>query len=132
MQTIITGAVFVLHGVVHLLYFGQSRRIFELRPKLVWPDGSWAFSKILGDETTRLVASIALILTAAGFVAGGLGIFTRQAWWRPLILVSAALSAAIFVLFWDGKIEAIDAKGGVGLLISVAILIIVLILDWPS
>jgi hypothetical protein len=132
MQTIITGAVFVLHGVVHLLYFGQSRRIFELRPKLVWPDGSWAFSKILGDETTRLVASIALILTAAGFVAGGLGIFTRQAWWRPLILVSAALSAAIFVLFWDGKIEAIDAKGGVGLLISVAILTVVLILDWPS
>ena len=132
MQTIITGAVFVLHGVVHLLYFGQSRRIFELRPKLVWPDGSWAFSKILGDETTRLVASIALILTAAGYVAGGLGIFTRQAWWRPLILVSAALSAAIFVLFWDGKIEAIDAKGGVGLLISVAILTVVLILDWPS
>jgi hypothetical protein len=37
---------------------------------MVWPDRSWAFSKLLGDETTRLLASIAYILTAVGFVVG--------------------------------------------------------------
>lgn len=82
MQTIITGIFLVLHGLVHLLYFGQSRRLFELRPKMVWPDGSWAFSKLVGDtrsspvdETTRLLASVALVLAAIGFMAGGLGLF---------------------------------------------------------
>jgi hypothetical protein len=29
----------VLHGLVYLLYFGQSRKFFELQPGLLWPDG---------------------------------------------------------------------------------------------
>jgi hypothetical protein len=29
----------VLHGLVHLLYFGQSTRLFVLRPVRVWSDG---------------------------------------------------------------------------------------------
>jgi hypothetical protein len=132
MQTILTGVFFLLHGLVHLLYFGQSRRLFELRPKMIWPDGSWAFSKLLGDETTRWLASITLVLAAIGFLAGGLGIFLRQAWWRPLVVGSAAFSTAIFLLFWDGKLQALDDKGGVGLIISLAILVVVLILRWPS
>jgi hypothetical protein len=131
MQTILTGVFFVLHGLVHLLYFGQSRKFFELRSNLTWPDGSWAFSKLLGDDSTRLIADLALIMTAAGFLAGGLGLFTRQSWWRPVALISAALSSGIFILLWDGRFEAIDAKGGVGLLINGAILAAVLILDWP-
>ena len=53
MLAIIMGIFFVLHGLVHLLYAGQSRRLFELRPKMVWPDGSWAFSQLLGDEIDK-------------------------------------------------------------------------------
>jgi hypothetical protein len=115
-----------------LLYFGQSWRLFELRSKMVWPDGSWAFSKLLGDETTRLLASITLILAAVGFLAGGIGIFMRQDWWRPVVVGSAAFSTAIFILFWDGKLQMLADKGGIGLLISVAILVAVLIFRWPS
>ena len=34
-------AVFlILHGLVHLLYLGQSAGTFELQPGLNWPDGS--------------------------------------------------------------------------------------------
>jgi hypothetical protein len=132
MQTIIAGIFFVLHGLVHLLYFGQSRRLFELRPKMVWPDSSWAFSKLLGDETTRLLASISLVLAAIGFVAGGVGIFIRQAWWRPMVVGSAAFSTLIFIFFWDGKLQALDDQGWVGLLINLAILIAVFLLKWPS
>ena len=31
------GVFIVLHGLVHLLYFGQSARYFELKPGMVWP-----------------------------------------------------------------------------------------------
>ena len=68
MINIIVGIFLVLHGLVHMLYFAQSARFFELQAGMLWPDGSWAFSKLLGDATTRMVAGIFCILVAAGFV----------------------------------------------------------------
>jgi len=44
---LIIGVFIVLHGLVHLLYFGQSWRFFELQPEMVWPEDSWAFSRLL-------------------------------------------------------------------------------------
>jgi hypothetical protein len=131
MLRIIFGVFIVLHGLVHLLYFGQSGRLFELQPGMIWPEGSWAFSKLLGDEATRLLASISCVLAAIGFVAGGTGILVRQAWWRPVVLGSAAFSAVILILFWDGKMQKLADKGGIGLLINIAVLVAVLILRWP-
>ncbi len=128
---IILGIFFILHGLVHLLYAGQSGRFFELRPGMVWPDGSWLFSRLLGDETTRLLATIALALAALGFFAGGLGLFFQQNWWRPAVVGAAVFSASIFLLFWDGRLQALDEKGGVGLLINLVILVVVLLLKWP-
>jgi hypothetical protein len=127
MLRFIIGAFIVLHGLVHLLYFGQSWRLFELQPGMVWPEGSWAFSKLLGDEATRLLASISCVLAAISFVAGGTGILVRQAWWRPVVVGSAAFSAVIFILFWDGELHKLDDKGGIGLLISIALLVAMLI-----
>jgi hypothetical protein len=127
----IVGVFIVLHGLVHLLYCGQSRRLFELQPEMVWPDGSWVFSKLIGDEKTRLLASISCLLAAIGFVAGGAGILLRLAWWHPVVVGSAAFSALIIILFWDGKMQKLDDKGFVGLLINIAILAGVLILQWP-
>jgi hypothetical protein len=132
MQAVIAGVFLVLHGLVHLLYFGQSRRLFELRPGLTWPDGSWIFSRLLGDETTRLLAGVSLVLAALGFVIGGVGIFARQGWWRPVVEIAAVLSMAIYILFWDGKFQALDAKGAIALLINLAILVVASILKWPS
>jgi hypothetical protein len=33
----IAGIFLILHGLVHLLYYGQSARRFELAPGLTWP-----------------------------------------------------------------------------------------------
>lgn len=132
MRRFIVGVFIVLHGLVHLLYFAHSRRLIELRPEMVWPEGSWAFSKLLGDEATRLLASISYVLAVIGFVAGGTGILVRQAWWRPVVVGSAAFSAGIIILFWDGELQMMDDKGLIGLLINIAILVALLILRWPS
>jgi hypothetical protein len=131
MFRIIFGVFIVLHGLVHLLYFGQSARHFELQPEMVWPEGSWAFSKLLGDEATRLLASISCVLAAIGFVAGGIGILVRQNWWRPVVVGSATFSVVIIILFWDGTMQKLDDKGGIGLLINIAILVALLVLRWP-
>jgi hypothetical protein len=122
----------VLHGLVHLLYFGHGRRLFELKPGLLWPDGSWAFSKLLGDGPARKLASVSCVLAAIGFVAGGAGVFARQGWWQPVVVGSAVFSAVVFILFWDGKRQMLDGKGLFAILINAAILVALLILQWPD
>jgi hypothetical protein len=131
MWQIVIGVFLVLHGLVHLLYLGQIARLFELQPGMVWPDGSLAFSRVLGDEATRILASISCVVVAIGFAAGGIGIFVMQALWHPVVVGSAAFSAVIFVLFWDGQKQKLANKGGIGLLINLAILVALLVLRWP-
>ena len=130
-MSIISGIFFLLHGLVHLLYFGQSIRLFELQPGMVWPDNSWVFGGLFGNEATRVLASGACILAAIGFVAGGIAIFATQAWWRPVVLGSAAFSALIFILLWDGQLQALANKGLIGILINLAILVALLVFRWP-
>jgi hypothetical protein len=132
MLRFVIGIFLMLHGLVHLLYFGQSWKLFELQPGLTWPSGSWAFSRLLGDDSTRLLASISCILAAILFVAGGIGILFNQTWWRPVIVGAAAFSSLIYILFWNGKLQRLDNQGGIALLINIAILIAVLVLQWPD
>ncbi len=132
MLRFIVGVFIVLHGLVHLLYFGQSRRLFELQAGMVWPDGSWAFSKLLGEEATRWLAGTACILAALAFVTGGIAILAGQSWWRPAAVGAAAFSAAIFVLFWDGGLQRLADKGAIAILINLGILLAVLVLHWPD
>jgi len=131
MISILFAVFLILHGLVHMLYFGQSARYFELQPGMVWPDGSWTFFRLLGQAGTRNLASILLALAAIGFVVGGVGIFTKQAWWRPAVLGTAVFSSVIYLLFWDGGFQHLDNKGGVGILINLAILVALLIFQWP-
>lgn len=131
MWKFIFGAFLILHGLVHMLYFGHSRRLFELAPGLGWPDGSWAFSRLLSVETARLLASVLLALAAVGFVVGGIGILAGLGWWRSLVTGSAALSIAIYLLFWNGQMTRLPDQGVIAILINLAILAAVLILRWP-
>lgn len=127
----IFGVFLVLHGLVHLLYVGQSARRFELKPGMVWPDGSWAFSKLLGDAATRTLASLACVIAAIGFIAGGAGVLFSVTWWRPVIVATAIFSSAAYVIFWDGKLHELPDQGAVAMLINLGILIAVLVFQWP-
>jgi hypothetical protein len=130
MLRLLIGAFIILHGLVHLLYFGQGWRLFELQPGLIWPDGSWAFSKLLGDGTARLLASVLCVLAAIGFVTSGIGILAGQAWWHSAIVVVALFSAAIFFLFWNGELKALDGQGAIAILINLVLVPGVFIVRW--
>jgi len=127
----IFGVFIVLHGLVHLLYFGQSARRFELRPGMTWPDGSWACSRLLGDRSTRKLASLACIVAAVGFVVGGAGLLISQVWWRPIVVVAATFSSMAFIFFWDGKLRKLDDQGGIAILINLALLLAALVVQLP-
>lgn len=131
MVRILLSIFFILHGLVHLLYFGQSARYFELQGGMTWPDRSWAFSRLLGDSAARNLACTLLILIAIGFVIGGIGLLAKQVWWRPTIVGAAIVSTFTYILFWDGGIQHLDNKGGIGILINLVILVTLLIIKWP-
>jgi hypothetical protein len=40
-------------------------------------------------------------------------------------------SSTLFLLLWDGKVQELPEKGGVGILINLAILVIVYLFKWP-
>lgn len=132
MLTTLFGVFLILHGLVHLLYAGQSQRAFELSPELTWPDGTWLLSKLLGDETTRLVVTIALVLAALGLVASGLGVVFRADWWRTLTVASAVFSSLLYFVMWNGQFQRLPDQGGVGILIDIAILLLILVFKWPA
>jgi hypothetical protein len=127
----IFGIFIVLHGLVHLLYAGQSAKYFELKPGMVWPDGSWMFSRLLGIEATRKLASISLLVAAIALIAGGIGIFASQDWWRQIAVGGTALSSIAYIIFWNGRMQNLDGQGVVGLLINIVVMASVLILRWP-
>ena len=125
------GVFIVLHGLVHLWYVTLSQRLVEFQPEMGWTGESWFFTSLLDDGAARSLASVLYVLAALGFVAGGVGIFAQQAWWRPVIIGSAAFSAAIIILFWDGRIQMPVEKGLLGLLINLALLVALLIFGQP-
>ena len=122
----------ILHGLVHLLYFGQSQRYFELRPDMKWPDNSWILSGLLDEDIVRKVAGFLCILTTITFVTGGIALIAKQNWANTDIVVSSILSSCIFVIFWNGKMQHLDNQGGIGILINVFILIVILLIQWPA
>jgi hypothetical protein len=132
MVRFLVGVFVVLHGLVHLLYLGQNQRLFELQPGMVWPDGSWALSRLLGDGSTRMLASVLLVLAGIGFAASGAGMLARQAWWRPAVVSVATFSSVIYLLLWNGTFRHLDNQGWIGILINAAILVAVLVFEWPN
>jgi hypothetical protein len=120
------GLFIVLHGLVHLWFVTLSQRLVAFQPEMGWSGTSWIFTNLLGDSTTRLLASGLYMLVTFAFVLSGVGIFIRADWWRLLLMASAICSSAIMVLFWDGSLQLVVTKGLLGLLINVGILLTLL------
>jgi hypothetical protein len=127
---IVYGLFVILHGLVHMLYFGHSNKRFELQEGMTWPEDAWLLSRFLPATTIRFLASSALVLAAVGFLLSGFGILLQADWWRSAVVYVSALSALTTLLFWDGRLHKLPDQGFLGLLINIAI-ILTQILRWP-
>jgi len=129
--SIVFGIFLLLHGVVHLLYFGHSARYFEIKEGMAWPDGSWALTNVFGQGSTRTVGSVLLVVTAVLFLLAGVSVFLKVDWWLGAVTVAAVFSTVVYLLLWDGGMQNLDGKGFVGILINLAILLLVQVFHWP-
>lgn len=132
MLQIIFGIFLLLHGLVHLLYFGHSQHLFLLQPKMRWPDNSWLFSRFFGDGLTRGLVSLFCMLSAVGFSTAGMLVLLDFPFWKPVVITAAILSSLLFVFCWDGKSENLNDKGAIGLFINLTLLILVLFFPFIS
>ena len=131
MLKFLIGLFIIAHGLVHLWYFTLSQKLVEFKPEMGWSGTSWLFTPLLGNTTTRLLASAFLVLTTTGFALSGVGLLMHTEWWRLLLVASAVLGSLTTLLFWDGSTQLIVQKGLIGLLIDCAILIGLLVFKWP-
>ena len=120
---IVFGIFFILHGLVHFLYFGHSSRFFELTPGMSWPDGSWTFSKLLKKRPVRIMAGNLCLLAMTGFIISGIEFLIGHPDRYILAVGSAFFSTITYLLFWNGKYEKMDNQGGIGILINLAIIV---------
>ena len=112
----------VLHGLVHLWYFTLSRGLVAFQPEMGWTGNSWLFTNLVGGSATRALASTLYPLAALLFVVAGVGVFGRFEWARPVLIGTAAFSAALIFLFWDGQTQLLVEKGLLGLLINLSLI----------
>jgi hypothetical protein len=49
-----------------------------------------------------------------------------------VVVAAAAFSAILYLVFWDGRMQNLDAQGAVAILIDAAILLAVLVFRWPE
>lgn len=123
----IAGLFIVAHGLVHLWLVTLSLKLVAFKPEMGWNGKSWLLTNALGDSITRTLATIMLVIATLGLSVGGVALTAHAKWSQPVLLISAILSALILIIFWDGSFEMIIQKGLIGLLISVAIVVAVLI-----
>jgi hypothetical protein len=127
MFTILSGIFLILHGIVFYLYAGQSARLFELKPGMIWPDSSWLFSKSINDKTTRKIGLIFCLLSGTGFIAGGIALFLNVNWWQQIVIISVAFSSIILILLWNGSLQKLADQGLIGVILNLVILSYLLI-----
>jgi hypothetical protein len=95
----------IAHGLIHLSYLTPAPQEAD-----GWPfhiKHSWLLSPLGFDSITRPVGLFLSILTALAFVLSGLGLLGipgLNGLWQTSLLVGAAASVVLLVLFWDRKL----------------------------
>ncbi len=132
MLQIAVGIFIILHGLVHVLYAGQSWRFFEMQTEMMWPDGSWLLSRFLSKTKMRWIAGIMCIISAAGFAWAGIAMSTESGGWLQMVVGATGLSSVVFLIFWNGESSHLGDQGAVGILINILIYLALVSFKWPD
>jgi hypothetical protein len=114
----------VAHGIGHILFLISSLGLAD------WGQStrSWLLTDQIGDKGARAVGSLLWLGATAGFVVAGLALLAGWAWWRPLSIVSAAISLLGLILFLSRRLT----QPAVSAALFDAFLLVALVgLDWP-
>jgi hypothetical protein len=93
---------------------------------------SWLFTRFIGESGTRTLGTVAFTLVAILFVTTAVGLTYRQSWAPGWLALSAVTSTLMFALLWDGRLQALDEKGFIGVLINFALLVGMYAFRYPA
>jgi hypothetical protein len=139
LRTIITLAL-IFHGVGHLMGVFPALGLLDTQSGSSqgwlknWSSRSWLLTDLIGEGPSRVLGVILYGLAFAGFVATGLAL---AGWglphdaWRTLAILSAIVSLAAVLLFWDALILLFPHKVG-ALGVNIAVVVGLLVANWPG
>ena len=122
---IVIALVILVHGVGHVLFLASCLGITQ------WGQSaySWMLTRMLGDVATRVIGGFLWLVVIVGFMAAGVGLLGQHIWWRTAAVGSAGVSLMALVLFVSGGSTQPILSAA---LMDVAILVVLLWLQWPS
>lgn len=96
MLKLVIGIFFILHGLVHLLWFVVPWRITTV-------DGLPYVTTVLAGRidvgrTGIRVVGLLWLLAAIGWVIAGIGVLLLAPWWQPVTVAVALFAAALCIL----------------------------------
>ena len=129
-MNILIGIFILLHGLVHIWYVTLSQGWVEFQANMGWTGKSWLLSNLLGNDVTRMFATIFYGLSTITFLVAGFGLLAKQDWSRVWMIAASVVSTITILVFWDGNIGMPVEKGLLGLLINIGILVAILMFGW--
>jgi len=103
----------IAHGIGHVMPLLAA---FGIKISSNHSLHSWAFTNLLGEKPTTVIAVVYWLLPLIGFVVAGLGMYDILISfnsWQQVALVSAILSSIGLVFFWNAFPFLIPNKIGV-------------------
>ncbi|MGC9342288.1 MAG: hypothetical protein ACP5E3_06285 [Bacteroidales bacterium] len=122
MKTILSIFI-ILHGAVHIWFVLLLNKVVKYTPDMGWTGKSWLLAE---NNLTRYTGTVIYLLATVLFIASSLGIMLNKAWYPTLLLISAIVSSAGILLFFDGSFQMLVQKGIIGLGINLIIIIYIL------
>lgn len=85
---------------------------------MTWPKGSWLLSPTIGDDATRRVTTVVMVLLAAGSAVAGISLCFGAPFWRALAAAAAGASILAYVGLWNGRTANLDGQVAIGIVIN--------------
>ena len=121
--------VLFTHGIGHYMGILSS---FGIKLSQNSSFQSWILGNYLSESALRIAGGVIWAAAFAGFIGAGLGLagwLVPERLWQPLAIVSAFVSLAGLLLFWNAFAFLFNKIGAIG--INLAVLVSLLYLRWP-
>lgn len=122
--------VLLVHGIGHIQGVMAGLGISSTE---TWHGRSRLLTGWIGESASRTVGLILYAACTLGFLAAGLGLMgwlVPHGTWRSLAQVFAVVSLVGFLFYWHSLAALFNKVGALG--VNLAILIGLLVLNWPS
>jgi hypothetical protein len=114
------------HGLVYLVFGAVSfsgagfPQVFQ-----PWKGTSALLGGTFAGSSLRLLTEYLWLIAGIGLLAAGIAIGLASSLprvWPPLAIGAGIIGMASFLIFWDGQVPQFANEGGIGMVISLAVI----------